>query len=185
MDEAGRTVEPTERFDAKLRLSKARFATGVRCPKLLWLETHEPTAPELVGMQIPTVLLEQGRKCGALARERWPHGRLVGDGRIAVFDLERAARATRDLIDSGASVLFEAAFVTEHAVAIVDVLERMDDGWRLTEVKQTTECRAEHIADVAFQLHVLESFGMTIREATVLHLDRECVFPDLHSLFVA
>jgi hypothetical protein len=168
-----------------LRLSKARFATGLRCPKLLWLETHEPAAPELMGLQIPTVLLDQGRQTGALARKRWPGGHLVGDGRIAVFDLERAARDTRELIDAGAAVLFEAAFLTEHAVAVVDVLERRADGWRLIEVKQTTECRDEHVADVAFQVHVLESCGLAIREVTVLHLDRECAFPALDSLFVA
>lgn len=165
------------------RISKHRFASGSRCSRLLWLEAHEPDAPEL-GAQIPTVLLEQGRRCGALARRHWPNGVLVGDGRIAVFDLERAARDTRALIDAGASVLFEAAFVTDHAVAVVDVLERLPDGWRLVEVKQTTECREEHVVDVAFQLHVLRACGLEVRQTAVMHLDRECRFPDLDGLFV-
>ena len=83
-------------------------------------------------------------------------------------------------------MLFEAAFLCDHAVAIVDVLERLPNGagWRLVEVKQTNECRAEHVADVAFQIHVVEACGLTVREAAVMHLDRECRFPDLDSLFV-
>jgi len=185
MPEFGQAAEPPDRFDAGLRLSKRRFASGLTCPKRLWLETHEPNAQELVGQQIPTVLLEQGRRCGELARAKWPDGRLVGDGRIAVFDLERAARETRDLIDAGARVLFEPVFLRDDAVAIVDVLERLPDGdaWRLVEVKQTTECREEHVADVAFQLHVVESCGLVVRAAAVMHLDRDCRFPELATLF--
>jgi hypothetical protein len=184
MSELFGAIEPPDRFVAGVRLTKRRFASGLRCPKRLWLETHEPDAPELLGMQIPTVLLEQGRQCGELARRHWPDGRLVGDGRVAAFDLERAAADTRALLDAGARVLFEAAFVSEHAVAIVDVLERLPDGWRMVEVKQTSECRAEHVADVAFQLHVVEQCGLLVREAAVMHLNRECRCPDLESLFV-
>jgi hypothetical protein len=166
------------------RLTKRRYASGTQCPKRLWLETHEPDAVELVGQQIPTVLLEQGRRCGELARSRWPQGRLVGDGRVAAFDLTRAAADTRALMDEGVSVLFEATFVADDAIAIVDVLERVVDGWRLVEVKQANECHEEHVADVAFQLFVLEQCGVAVREAAVMHLDRECRFPDLDSLFV-
>jgi hypothetical protein len=176
--------DSTDRAKTGQPLSKRRFATGASCAKRLWLETHEPRAPELVGLPIPTVLLEQGRQCGELARQRWPDGHLVGDGRVAAFDLARAAAETRSLIDAGAQVLFEATFVSPHAVAIVDVLERLPDGWRVVEVKQTNECRAEHVADVAFQIHVLEECGLTVRQAAVMHLDRECTFPDLSTLFV-
>ena len=94
MAEFGQAVEPPERFDAGQRLSKRRFASGVECPKRLWLETHEPRAAELVGQQIPTVLLEQGRLCGELARTRWPEGRLVGDGR-SPRSISSARRRTR------------------------------------------------------------------------------------------
>lgn len=171
-------------FDAGRRLSKRRVASGTRCARRLWLEVHEPDAPELAAVPIPTVLLEQGRKCGELARGRWPDGRLVGDGRIAAFDLERAAAETRTLIEAGVSVLFEATFVTEHSVAIVDVLERLDGGWRLIEVKQASACNDDHVADVAFQLHVLERCGLAVREAAVMHLNRECRAPALDDLFV-
>jgi hypothetical protein len=184
MAESEQAAAPPERFDAGRRLTKRRFASGVRCPKRLWLETHEPRAPELVGLQIPTVLLEQGRQCGELARKQWPDGTLVGDGRVAAFDLVYAAAETRRLIDAGARVLFEATFLGDHAVAVVDVLERLADGWRLVEVKQTNECRQEHVADVAFQLHVVESCGLTVREAAVMHLNRECAFPRIETLFV-
>jgi len=173
-----------EQRDSGRRLSKRRVASGTRCTKKLWLEVHEPDAAELTTTPIPTVLLEQGRRCGELARRHWPGGRLVGDGRVAAFDLDRAAADTRALIDAGARVLFEAAFVTNRTVAIVDVLERLDDGWRLVEVKQASSCNDDHVADVAFQLHVLESCGLRVREALVMHLNRDCRAPRLDDLFV-
>lgn len=184
MPDIGRNDEPIERLAAVRRLNKRRVASGTRCPKKLWLEVHEPDAPELAAAPIPTVLLEQGRKCGELARRHWPDGHLVGDGRIAAFDLDRAAADTRALIDAGTRVLFEATFVTDRTVAIVDVLERLDDGWRLIEVKQANACNDDHVADVAFQLHVLESSGLHVREAVVMHLNRECRAPILDDLFV-
>lgn len=184
MAEFGEAAELPERFEAGRRLSKRRYATGERCPKRLWLETHEPDAPELLGAQVPTVLLEQGRQVGELARRAWSEGRLVGQGRVAAFDLERAAADTRALMEAGERVLFEATFLTAHAIAVVDVLERVGDAWRLVEVKQSNECRAEHVADVAFQLHVLEACGVAVRQVEVMHLNRECRAPALETLFV-
>ncbi len=183
MSEVERSGE-LARGDRARRLSKRHLASGLRCGKRLWLEVNEPEAPELAGAPIPTVLLEQGRKCGELARRTWPDGQLVGGGRIAAFDLERAAADTRALIDAGARVLFEATFTTDRTVAIVDVLERLDTGWRLVEVKQAATCNDDHVADVAFQLHVLESCGVPVREAVVMHLNRECRAPALDDLFV-
>jgi hypothetical protein len=184
MSELFGAVEPPDSFSTQRRLSKRRFASGLRCPKKLWLETHEPDAPELLGLQIPTVLLEQGRQCGVLARQRWPEGKLVGDGRVAAFALEQAAAETRALMDAGERVLFEAVFLADHAMAVVDVLERVDDGWRLIEVKQGNDCSEEHVAEVAFQVHVLESCGVRVRETAVMHLNRECRHPDLESLWL-
>ena len=184
MAEIGESGRAPERIDAGRRLNKRHLASGLRCPRKLWLEVHEPDAPELVAIPIPTVLLEQGRQCGELARRAWPDGRLVGDGRIAAFDLERAAADTRALIEAGARVLFEATFLTDQTVAIVDVLERLDDGWLLVEVKQAGACNDDHVADVAFQVHVLEQCGLRVREAAVMHLNRECRAPALGDLFV-
>lgn len=165
------------------RLTKGRYASGTRCPKLLWLETHESEAPELVGQAIPTVLLEQGRQVGALARARFGDGRIVGGGRPAAFALEEMAAETRRLMDQGARVLFEATFLTEDAAAVVDVLERTAGGWRLIEVKQSIALRGEQLVDVAFQLHVLARCGVEVESAVVMHLCPECVAPQLDGLF--
>src|SRR6185503_15729103 len=41
----------------------------------------------------------------------------------------------------------------------------------------------EHVPDAAFQAWVLERNGLTIERVEIMHLDRECRFPDLAHLF--
>src|SRR6185369_5776968 len=66
----------------------------------------------------------------------------------------------------------------------VDVLERRRRGFRLVEVKSTLDVKEPHLPDVAIQLHVLRRAGLDMRRAEVMHLNRECSFPDLSNLFV-
>jgi len=90
---------------------------------------------------------------------------------------------TRRAIADGAPVIFEAAFEVNDVFVAVDVLERRRRGWGFAEVKSTLEVKEPHIPDVAIQLHVLRTAGLDVTRAEVMHLNRECVFPDLSNLF--
>lgn len=67
----------------------------------------------------------------------------------------------------------------------VDILHRASArrGWTLTEVKSTTKVKNEHVPDAAVQMHVLQRAGLPITRVEVMHLNRECRFPDLTDLF--
>ena len=95
---------------------------------------------------------------------------------------ERVA-LTRKLIDDGAPAIFEASFLADNTFVAVDVLSREGDGFRLTEVKQTSSQKEEHLPDVAVQVHVLQKSGIRITGTDVMHLNKECRFPDLSYLF--
>jgi len=56
-------------------------------------------------------------------------------------------------------VIFEAAFRTESAHVAIDVLEGVDGGFRLTEVKSGSLVKDEHLPDAAIQVHVAEASG--------------------------
>ncbi len=66
----------------------------------------------------------------------------------------------------------------------MDILERDGDGFRLIEVKSSTRLKDEHVPDVAVQLHVLRASGLDVARAELMHLNRECAYPDLEDLFV-
>ena len=162
------------------RLSKSRFVAGLQCHKLLWLTVHEPEAIELQPDKVLQDRFDQGAIVGALARERFPGGVLIGLPRNAVS--ERVA-ATRLAMDSGAPAIFEATFLADDTYVAVDVLERVGGGWRLIEVKSASSQKDEHVADAAVQLYVLRSCGLNVVAVEIMHLNKEYRHPDQGDLF--
>jgi predicted RecB family nuclease len=168
---------------SRRRLTKSRYLSGLQCERRLWWEHHEPDAPELVPDAALQAKFDQGRRIGALARERFPGGVLID---VPHTDPEGRVRATLEAIRSGAETIFEAAVEHDGAFAAIDVLRRdgADGRWGIVEVKGSTGVKDEHIPDVAFQLHLAEAAGLAVDRVEVMHLDGTCRFPDLDGLFV-
>ncbi len=164
-----------------MRLSKSRFMSGLQCHKQLWWRVHEPEAPELVSDPAQQALFDQGHLVGARAREHFPGGVFVDahhtdfDGRVAQTQAALAARAP---------AIFEAAFFVDDIFVAVDVLERTERGWTVVEVKSSTGVKQQYLSDAAIQTLVLRRSGLHVERVEIMHLNRECRFPDLQSLFV-
>lgn len=92
-------------------------------------------------------------------------------------------KATREAIDAGATVIYEAAFNTGGVFVAVDILAREGSRWRLIEVKSTLSAKAQHLPDLAVQVHVVRESGLDVFAAEVMFLNRDCRFPDLSNLF--
>src|SRR5947208_286853 len=162
------------------RLSKSRFTSGLQCHKKLWWEVHEPDAKELQPDKVLQDLFDQGRQVGEAARARYPGGVLIdlphhaGAARVA---------ATQAALDSGAPAVFEATFIADDTFVAIDVLEKLSDGYRLTEVKSSTSQKDEHVPDVAIQARVAAACGVKVTAAEVLHLNKEFRHPASGDLF--
>lgn len=163
----------------KYSLSKSRYAAGVQCHKLLWWKVHEPGALELQPDKVLQDRFDQGIQVGELARGRFPGGLLIDLPHNAV--LERVQR-TRAALDARTPVIFEASFVADKTFVAVDILERLDKGFRLIEVKSSSSLKEEHIPDAAVQVHVAEQSGVDVRVVEIMHLNKECRYPDLGDL---
>lgn len=162
------------------RLSKSRFVAGLQCHRLLWWRTHERGAPELVPDASLQARFDGGNEVGARAREQFPGGVLMPEAHI---DFAAALAATRDALDRGEQVIYEAAFEAEGVFAAVDVLHRGEHGWVLTEVKSSTSAKLEHIHDASVQTFVLRACGLEVERIEIMHLNRDCTYPDLSDLF--
>ena len=126
-------------------------------------------------------MFDQGHLVGAKAREHFPGGVLV-DAHYSDF-AGRVAR-TQAALAAQAPAIFEAAFFVDDIFVAVDVLERTDRGWTLVEVKSTAGVNQQHLSDAAIQTSVLRRSGLHVERVEIMHLNRECQFPDLQSLFV-
>src|SRR6266568_3626620 len=171
---------PRNRPTGPYRLSKSRFTSGLQCHKKLWWEVHEPDALELQPDKVLQDLFDQGRQVGEAARARYPGGVLIDLPHHA--GAERVA-ATQKALDAGVPAIFEATFIADDTFVAIDVLEKLKDGYRLTEVKSSTSQKDEHISDVAIQARVAAACGVKITAAEVLHLNKEFRNPASGDLF--
>ncbi|HYU09135.1 MAG TPA: DUF2779 domain-containing protein [Gemmatimonadales bacterium] len=162
------------------RLSKSRYTAGVQCHKLLWWIVHDPDAIELQPDKVLQDRFDQGAQVGALARDRFPGGVLVD---LPYYATDERITLTRKLIDDGIPTIFEASFMADNTYVAVDVLNRQADGFHMTEVKSSSSQKEEHLADAAVQVHVLNRSGIDVRGVDIMHLNKECHFPDLSNLF--
>lgn len=163
------------------RLSKSRFLSGLQCRRRLWLEVHRrdlASAPSEATQRI----FDTGHEVGRLAQERFPGGVLIDPPH---YEVERALRETEEAIRTGATVLYEPAFLHDNILVRVDILQRgEDEGWNLIEVKSSTGTSETNLADAAVQRHVLTGAGLRVGAVYVMHLNRQCRYPDLSDLFV-
>lgn len=163
------------------RLSKSRYMAGLQCERRMWWEVHEPDSAELQPDAGLEAVFRRGHEVGERARLAVPGGVLIP------FDRERrvdSVQATRDALDAGTRVIYEASFEADRMFAAVDILEQKRRGWTLTEVKSTLSVKDTHLADVALQTHVARGAGIDVKRAEVMHLDRRCRYPRLDRLFV-
>src|SRR5467141_491834 len=166
-----------------LRLSKSRFLAGLQCHKQLWWRVHEPDAPELVPDAGHRNILSQGNEVGRKAREYVSGGILVD---LPFHQFDNKVARTREVwqCDPAPPAIYEATFLADETYAAVDILERRPRGYGLVEVKATNSLKPEHLPDVAIQVHVLRRAGLPVERAEVMHLNRDCRYPDLGNLFV-
>ncbi len=159
-------------------LTKTTYLAFVQCPKQAWLDEHTPllkSAPDPASLR----RMLNGQVVDKKARELFPNGRLI-PYRIHP---EEMVPLTTEAIVAGADTLFQATLAAADMLVKVDILQKIDDGWHLYEVKSSTSVKDEHLPDLAFQLFVCEQAGIPIAKASVIHLNRDCRYPDLADLF--
>lgn len=163
-------------------LSKSKIAAFEQCPKRLWLGAHRPELAQID--EAVTARFAAGHAVGEAACALIPAGVMVE----AVPDLAAAERRTRELLDDGhTTTIFEATLSVDGVLVRIDVLEAdSDGGWRIAEVKSTTSAKDVHRQDLATQVWVARSAGLSLSGASIRHLNRDFVLEhegEYHGVF--
>jgi hypothetical protein len=156
-------------------LSKSLILKGLQCRKALWLSKNPP-AFEFPPRPDREAKFKAGSAVGLLARQLFPGGvEVPHDGLSFPAQLAR----TRQLIDSGAEVIYEASFSFSAIFVKVDILVRVGRGansrWQIHEVKMGTGVKEVNLDDVAVQHYVLNGCGLQISGAFLVHIDSSYV----------
>ena len=160
-------------------LRRSNYLHGLQCHKRLWLETNQPgrAAPTSRSQQ---QLLNQSREVRRCAKKRFPDGEPIN-----TTDPQEAEAQTQRTISSGISCIFNASFFINNTWWVqCDILQKDSDSRKIIGVEVSADVKEEHLSDLAFQKHVLTDQGVTISGTEVMHINRECVYPDLSNLFV-
>ncbi|MDB9934066.1 DUF2779 domain-containing protein [Candidatus Thioglobus sp.] len=166
----------------KLNLSKSLYTKGLQCKKALWLKKYNPevlTAPD----DIKKAIFEAGNMVGGLACELFPDGKEVQYTK----DYEQMIRQTKEFMDEGVKDIFEATFLYDSILVMVDILHQNDDGsFEIYEVKSSTwnniESTSEqkkklnnYTQDASIQYYVLNGLGLKINEIFITLLSKNYI----------
>ncbi len=163
-------------------LTKKTFLAGAQCLKRMWWEMYDPSAPETRPTLTSRFRMEEGARVGVIARTYVPAGRLIKRGGRSLNAI--LSDTSEAIADQSVPAIYEAAVLANDTLVFPDILERVDDGFVLIEVKsKTSVSELKHIPDVAIQAHVLRAAGIPIVRCEIMHLNRECMYPDLSNLF--
>lgn len=151
-----------------MTLSKSLYTRGIQCPKSLWLKKYSSevlTPPDATAL----ARFETGNIIGGLACILFPNGREIP---YMEKNFAGMAELTREWMDEGLEYIYEATFIHEGIVVMVDVLRVTPDGVEIYEVKDI------YLHDVSIQRYVIESLGYTVTNCYVVHIDTSYVRGD-------
>ncbi len=148
-------------------LSKSLILKGMQCPKALYLAKNPPafTFPPRPYLEAK---FQSGTQVGLLAQQLFPGGTEIPFDGLSVA--EQVAQ-TRQLIDAGERVIYEASFAFDGIFVKVDILVRDGAAWQIHEVKMGTSLKEVHCDDVAIQYYVLANCGLAISSAYLVHIN--------------
>lgn len=163
----------------------------MQCPKNLFLQVYNKklAAPITAAEQM---IFDQGNLVGELAQKEFINKTALVN--TAYWDFKGALQKTEEFIFQGKENIFEASFSYKGIFARVDILQKVksdkgdqsdkgEDLWNLIEVKSGTKVKDENIKDVALQLWILENLGYKIQNCYLMHINNQCVFPDMSNFF--
>jgi hypothetical protein len=139
--------------------------------KAIWLYRHGRELADPPS-EFQRNIFNQGKEVGELATKLFPKGVLISADHTQG---ELAIEQTREAIRENVEAIFEAGFQFQNVLVRVDILKNNFDGtWDLIEVKSTNSVEPKaHYDDVAIQKWVLINSGVRIKNANLMHLNRD------------
>ncbi len=165
-------------------LSKTSYIKGLQCPKALFFYKHYPQLRDPIP-PARQATFNRGHEVGDLARKLFP------GGTDATFKVgpksSKAVKRTQELIAAGENIIYEAAFVHDEVLVLVDILVRDGEKWKAFEVKSSLRLSKSYYQDAALQYYVLNGCGLPISDFSLVHLNGDYIrngAVDLNKLFL-
>ena len=153
-----------------MTLSKSLYIRGLQCEKSLWLKKKKPEV-----LQTPDdgaqAVFDTGTSVGELACELFSGGERIE----YTGDFNAQIAKTKELIEYGAKVIYEATFCFDGILVMVDILCICEDSLVINEVKSSTSVKDVYIDDASIQYYVISSLGYKVSSVNIIHIDNSYV----------
>lgn len=152
-------------------LSKSRIIAWKQCPKQLWFQAYQPALATI--SESSKRNFQIGNAVGEVARAVYPSGILIED----VYDLKAALKSTQAALAAHPNQpLFEAAFQHDGVLVRADVMLPGKNGYRMVEVKSSTELKDYHLNDCAIQTWIVRQNRIPLFSVELAHVDTSFVY---------
>lgn len=112
---------------------------------------------------------DRGKAIGILAHKLFEGGIDVSPSSPSQY--RKSLDATREAIQNGVNVIYEAAFIHKNTLIFLDILLRDGEGWKAYEVKSSRSITPTYVLDAALQYNVLLGSGLNIHDFSLIHVN--------------
>jgi hypothetical protein len=164
-----------------MQLSKSQYIRGLQCHKSLWLYKNNPELRDTPN-QAQESLFNTGYDVGELAKQLFPNGIKI---EFDTSNFDGMILKTKELIDNGCEIIYEATFKENGIFAMADILVKNVDSWDIYEVKASASVKKYHLNDASVQWYSLNNV-INLNKAYIVHINNNYLRTgelDVHQLF--
>ncbi len=166
-------------------ISKSAFIKAEQCLKHFYLYKNHPYLRDSLSKE-KQLIFKRGTDVGIFAQQLFPGGIDVTAGEKR--DQQFFAEKTRHLIAQGVNTIYEATFIFDNLLVMVDILHKHEDKWTAYEVKSSLKITEVYVKDACFQYYVIKNSLPDLADFNLLTLNPKYVLDgslDITRLFKA
>ena len=164
-------------------LSKSSFIRGCQCIKSMYLNKVHPELKDKISAR-QQAIFDRGHSVGYLAQKLFPDG--IDLQLRNQFDFDKSIEELTDLLKEDSSIIYEAPFIFNEVLSILDILVN-DNGYiKAYEVKSSTGISNTYLLDAALQYWVITNSGINLSDFSLIHINNKYTRKgeiDIHQLF--
>ena len=166
-------------------LSKSTYIKGEQCPKALYMYKKHPYLRDKLSIE-QRAKFKRGTDVGVLARDYFSGGVNMTPSNPTLFG-KMFEQTMQNLNNPNVNVMYEAIFIYNDTLIMLDILVRDGDKWRAIEVKSSLSLNETYYKDAALQYYVLNGCNVPISDMQLMYINENYVKNgdiDINNLFV-